>query len=95
MTKAQQTLKEDIEEINDDTTIEKVCFLNDLQSSENAELIFWHNEMLKNNMPGAVEDIKTEMVRRFLLTDWSYIEELYTEKEKENRINMNSKGENA
>lgn len=59
---------------------ERNDFLKDLELCGNPDLIHWYNEMLKNNMPGAVEDIKNEMVKRFLFTDWSSIEELQAEK---------------
>ncbi len=58
---------------------ERNDFLKDLELCGNPDLIYWYNEMLKNNMPGAVEDIKNEMVKRFLFTDWSSIEELQIE----------------
>ncbi len=54
-----------------------VCqgFLKDLESAGNADLIYLLEEMEKNNLPGAVEDIRQEIVQRFCKTHWSYIEE--------------------
>lgn len=56
-------------------------FSDDLELLENADLIYWYEEMVKNNMVGAVEDIKGEMVRRFLLTNWSAVEDVIRETE--------------
>lgn len=62
-------------------------FLKDLELMGNADLIHWHNEMIENNMPGALEDIKDEMARRFILTNWSAIEDMLEEAaEKENKV---------
>lgn len=59
-------------------------FLKDLADAGNADLIYLLGEMEQNNLPGAVEDIRQEMVQRFCKTHWSYIEELLKEDENRN-----------